>query len=47
MAEKKKKWMQDLDFVQDNVLGARMSRGFWCGVAAVQSALDGALQNGL
>jgi hypothetical protein len=36
-------WLSDFDFIQDNVLGARVSRGFWSGVGALEKELDAAL----
>jgi hypothetical protein len=38
-----REWLQDFDAVQIDVMGARMARGFWAGVAAVQDALDAQL----
>lgn len=35
-----REWMQDLDAAQTFVLGAKMSRGFWQGVAAIEPELD-------
>ena len=36
-------WLQDFDAVQETVLGAKVSTGFWSGVAAVQDQLDAQL----
>jgi pimeloyl-ACP methyl ester carboxylesterase len=33
-------WLQDFDAVQIQVMGARVSQGFWAGVAAVEDRLD-------
>lgn len=38
-----REWMQDFDAVQIPVLGARMSRGSWSGVASIQDQLDAQL----
>lgn len=36
-------WLMDFNAIQIPVLGARMSRGFWSGVAPVESLLDAQL----
>ena len=36
-------WLQDFDAAEIDVMGARMPRGGWAGVAAVQDAMDAAL----
>lgn len=36
-------WLDDFDAVQETVLGARISAGFWTGVGPVEAALDAAL----
>ena len=36
-------WLDDFDAAEDVVLGAKMSRGFWRGVAAVEPQLDALL----
>lgn len=36
-------WLDDFDAIQINVLGSRVSRGFWSGVAAAQDVLDAQL----
>lgn len=41
-----REWMMDFDAVQVDVLGARMSRGSWAGVAAVEAELDRQLEGG-
>ena len=38
-----KEWLMDFDAIQIDVLNARMSRGFWSGIAAVQDELDAQL----
>ena len=38
-----KEWLLDFDAIQIDVLGARMSRGFWSGVGPIEAALDAAL----
>jgi hypothetical protein len=36
-------WLDDFDAIMIPVLGARMSQGFWAGVAPIESALDAQL----
>ncbi len=33
-------WLDDFDAIETTVLGARMSRGFWAGVAPIEATLD-------